>query len=539
MTLGSISVKAQKNKGGVNSITSSELESYLSFLASPLLKGRMNGEEGLDTAAGYIAAKAKKIGLKPANGISFFQPYSVVEKGMDTEKTSIQITKDGKNSVIIKEPMFQFMPMEAADFELEGDVVFAGYGINAPKYRYNDLDSIETADKILLIMDRAPLTPDNKRCQFEDQQWLTMMGFQMKLQELMFTKAKAILIVTDPKSGFYSFEEAYPDLARYMKSSTALKGQKRQIFDFPGMPKIIFIHRSVADELLNGTGKNLTELQNTIDTELRPHSFSIKEKQIKITEASIDKDKILTNVAALIEGRDPVLKNEIVLYSAHIDHIGITKGEVNSGADDDGSGCVALLEMAEAFQSLSKKPLRSILFLWVSGEEIGLFGSQSYVNNPLFPLDKTVADINADMIGRVKSDADTSNQNPMTGPNSVFVIADNQSKELLTIADEAAKKTGLSFDYSLSSRTHPLQLFSRSDHFNFIQKDIPILAFTTGIPTDYHTPGDVISKINFKKMELITKTMYEIGYKVANKKPRIVVDSPYSKRKSLIMAPQK
>jgi hypothetical protein len=538
MTLMSVSLTAQKNTGGVNSITSSDLESYLSFLASPLLKGRVNGEEGLDIAAGYIASQAKKIGLKPANGNSYLQPYTVVTKSLDPEKTSLRVTVEGKDPVFIKEPLYQLIPMGAADFELEGDVVFAGYGINSAKYKYNDFDSLETAGKILLIMDRAPVTPDGKKCLFEEQQWLTMMGLQMKIQMLMGTKAKAIIIVTDPKSGFSSIEEAYPQLTGYMKSSMTLKGQKSQMFEFPGMPKLIFVHRKVADELLNGTGNNLTELQKTIDSELKPHSFAIKGKLIKITEVTLVREKDLPNVAGLIEGSDPVLKNEIVVFSGHMDHIGAEGGVVNSGADDDASGCSALLEMAEAFQTMQKKPLRSILFLWVSGEEVGLFGSQSYVDNPLFPLDKTVADLNMDMIGRVKSVADTSKENPMTGPDAVFVITDNQSKELIRIADDVARKTKLTLDYSLSGRTHPLQLFARSDHYNFVKKDIPVLFFTTGLHATYHTPGDVLEKIDFKKLELVTKTMFEIGYNVANKKTRIVVDNPFSTWKSAATAPK-
>jgi hypothetical protein len=532
ITLTSYSVSAQKNQGGVNSITSSDLESYLSFLASPLLKGRVNGEEGLDIAAGYIASQAKKIGLKPANGNSYFQQYTVVTKGIDIEKTSVCITTEGKDPVYIKDPLFQLMPMGPSDFEIEGDVIFAGYGINAAKYKYNDLDSLETSGKILLVMDRAPLSPDGKKCLFEDQNWLTMMGLQMKISGLMFSKAKAILIVTDPKSGFYSIEDVYPDLAGYMKSGMTLKGKKSQMFDYPGMPKVIFVSRKVADELLTGTGNNLAELQNTIDDQYKPNSFLIKGKKLKITEVSMVKEKSLPNVAGLVEGSDPVLKNEIVVFSGHMDHIGASGGVINAGADDDASGCAALLEMAEAFQTLQKKPLRSILFLWVSGEEVGLFGSQSYVSNPLFPLEKTVADLNMDMIGRVKGVADTSKDNPMTGPGGVFVITDNQSKELIRIANDVSKNTGLTLDYSLSGRTHPLQLFSRSDHYNFVQKDIPILFFTTGIHATYHTPGDVIEKIDFKKMAMVTRTMYEIGYQVANKKTRIVVDNPFSKWKS-------
>ena len=215
---------------------------------------------------------------------------------------------------------------------------------------------------------------------------------------------------------------------------------------------------------------------------LNHNSFLIPNKQLFIKEVTKYEEKILNNVAGYIEGSDPVLKNEVIIFSGHYDHIGVTGKGLNPGADDDASGCAALLSMAEAFQSLKKKPLRSILFLWVSGEEIGLYGSTSYVNNPLFPLDKTVADLNMDMIGRVKEAADSTKDTPMTGPNSVFVITGNQSKELLAIAEAVDKKSILDFDYSLSGRDHPLQLFSRSDHYNFVEKDIPVLFFYNRYP---------------------------------------------------------
>lgn len=356
-----VSLYSQKNQNSINQITSSDLESYVSFLSSPLLKGRMNGEEGLEIAAQYIASQAKLTGLKPANGTSYFQPYAVMKKTMDPNKTKVQIISNGKDTITVKEPMFQLVPTGPSDFTLDGEVV-----------------------------------------------------------------------------------------------------------------------------------------------------------------------KVLNNVAGYIEGSDSVLKNEIVVFSSHYDHIGASGSKVNTGADDDASGCAALLSMAEAFQSLEKKPLRSILFLWVSGEEIGLFGSKSYVDNPLFPLEKTVADLNMDMIGRVKGIADSTKENPMSGTNTVFVITDNQSKDLRSIADEIDKKSPLDFDYSLSGRDHPLQLFARSDHYNFVEKDIPVLFFTTGLHTDYHTPGDVVEKIDFKKMEMVTRTMFEIGLTVANRKTRLIVDNPFS-----------
>jgi hypothetical protein len=133
-----------------------------------------------------------------------------------------------------------------------------------------------------------------------------------------------------------------------------------------------------------------------------------------------------------------------------------------------------------------------------------------------------------DMIGRVKGVADSSADTPMTGPNSIFVITDNQSKELLEIANAADRSSDLDFDYSLSGKNHPLQLFARSDHYNFVKKDIPILFFSSGLHNDYHTPRDVTEKIDFRKIQLVTRTMYDIGYTIANKKERLVVDNPYS-----------
>jgi Zn-dependent M28 family amino/carboxypeptidase len=177
---------------------------------------------------------------------------------------------------------------------------------------------------------------------------------------------------------------------------------------------------------------------------------------------------------------------------------------------------------------MEKKPLRSVLFLWVSGEEIGLYGSKTYIDRPLFPIEKTVVDLNMDMIGRVKGIADSTEDNPMTGPNTIFVISDNQSKELLAIADSIDSKTPLDFDYSLSGKDHPLQLFARSDHYNFVKKDIPVLFFSSGLHTDYHTTRDRIEKLDFRKMELVTRTMFDIGLTIANRKTRLVVDYPFS-----------
>jgi hypothetical protein len=356
------SVYSQTINGSINQITSSDMESYVDFLASPLLRGRKNGEDGLEIAAQYIVSQVKLLGLKPANGNSYFQSYSVSRKRKDPIKPDVQIILNNKDTITIEEQRY-----------------------------------------------RLDQTPNSNR------------------------------------------------------------------------------------------SRDKVEL------------------------------KVLNNIAAFIEGSDSLHKNEVVVYSCHYDHIGTTSGKINAGADDNASGCAALLSIAKAFQSLEKKPLRSILFLWFSGEEIGLFGSEFYVENPLSPLENTLVDLNLDMIGREKMAADSTSETPMTGPLSVFLITDNQSSELAVIAKDLDDQTSLDFDYSLSGRYHPLQLFARSDHYNFVKKDIPVLCFTTGIHTDYHTPGDVVSKLDFKKMEMVTRSAYEIGFAVANKPTRLINDNPFSK----------
>jgi hypothetical protein len=519
---------SQKKISGTDIITAGALKTHMTFLASPLLRGRANGEPGLEIAQEYIVSQVKMMGLKPANGTSYYQPYVLTKNTIDPEKTMIRVINEKNDTVTIKKPVYQLLPTGPADFSVGGEVIFAGYGLKQDKYGYNDFENLKADGKILLIMSGAPTSEDGKKFLFETVNWSSERSLDVKLLGLIFTRAAAVIIVMDPKSG-NSVEEQFPGLSGALISSESLKGEKTRSFQMPGMPKILFADRSVADEILKGSGHTLDGLQKKIDSEVKPFTFTIPRKQVMITEVVQHEDIALKNVAAIVEGSDPVLKNEYVIFSGHADHIGGSVEKINPGADDDASGCAALLSMAQAFRSLKKKPLRSILFLWVSGEEIGLYGSQSYVDNPLVPLENTVADLNMDMIGRVKGVADTSSENPMTGPDKVFVITCNQSKELLTIADEVDKASMLDLDFSLSGRNHPLQLFTRSDHYNFVRKDIPVLFFSTGLHTDYHTSGDVLEKIDFDKMELVTRTMYQIGYNLANSKTRIVVDNPFSK----------
>jgi hypothetical protein len=520
---------SQKRAAGADAITSGDLESYVTFLASPLLRGRVNGGPELEIAQEFIATNARLLGLKPANGTSFFQPYTVLRQSVDPAKTRIQVIPEGQDTITIKDPVVQLFPRSPSDFKLDGEVVFAGYGIKDEKQGYDDFEFITTEGKILLVMTGSPAAEEGKISLPEEADPAGFKSMMERIRTLMFSKARAVLIVMGPRSGYSTIEEAYPGITDELNSTKTLKGDKPLTYNFPGSVKILFVSTVVADELFKGSGTSLAELQKKIDTTRKPQSFSVTGKRIMITEAVRSDELTLKNVVAYVEGSDPVLRDEFIIFSSHADHIGTSGGKVNPGADDDASGCAALLSIAEAFQSLENKPKRSILFLWVSGEEIGLFGSKSYVRDPVVPLEKTIVDLNMDMIGRVKGVADSTSETPMTGPGEVFVITGKQSRELLSIAEDVDGDINLNFDYSLSGRDHPLQLFARSDHYNFVLNDIPVLFFTTGLHSDYHSPEDVAERLDFNKMEQITKAMFSIGYIVADKKVRLKVNNPYSK----------
>jgi len=226
------------------------------------------------------------------------------------------------------------------------------------------------------------------------------------------------------------------------------------------------------------------------------------------------------NIWAYIEGTEK--PDEVLVISAHYDHVGMKNGEVYNGADDDGSGTVSLLEIAQAFMKAKKDgygPKRSILFLHVTGEEHGLHGSRYYSENPLFPVSNTIADLNIDMIGR-RDDAHKDNG------NYVYVIgSDRLSTDLHNINEEANKKyTKLALDYTFNADNDPNQFYYRSDHYNFAKKGIPIIFYFNGVHEDYHKPGDTPDKIEYDLLAKRAQLAFVTAWELANRKDRPVVD---------------
>ena len=227
-----------------------------------------------------------------------------------------------------------------------------------------------------------------------------------------------------------------------------------------------------------------------------------------------------SNLLTYVEGTDK--KDEVVIVSAHYDHLGMRGDDIYNGADDNGSGTTTVLELAEAFrlaESAGFGPRRSVAFLLVTGEEKGLLGSEYYSENPIFDLKNTVADVNVDMVGRV-------DEKYTTNPNYIYVIgSDRLSTDLHKLNEAANKKyAGLTLDYTYNSEEDPNRYYYRSDHYNFAKKGVPAIFFFNGVHADYHKATDTVDKINFEKMEKVGRLIFHTTWEIANREDRLVVD---------------
>lgn len=534
-----ISTPLFAQKKGLESINQQDLELHMDFLASDELKGRATGDPGLLIAARYLAAQLKHLGLiLPDKQNGYYQNYTISEKTYDREKSRIHIISDGSDVIVNQDSFYIWPPATAKTTSIEGEVVFAGYGINDSANNYNDFQDIEIKDKIVLFMDRGPINEDGSESQLGNEKWSEPGNFHYKIAYLKEQKPRALLEVHDPKSGFNSLRESFPQYVSYVESMKSLKSDKEESgsgSEETGKsvsPDMIDIHRSLADQLLNTTGKNLADIQKEIDSTLRPQSFLIQDVTLKMKLVMGEKDFVVPNVFGIVEGSDPVLKKEFIIYSAHFDHLGTDgEGGVYNGADDNASGTVALIEIAQAFLKEKKQPKRSVGFLWTSAEEIGLFGSKYFMNNPMVPEDDIAAVINMDMISRTQTEEDRKSDRKnltVAGGDSVKVIGGLQSKIMMELNEKALDEMNLTGNYRYNDPDHPFRFFYRSDHISFARKDIPVIFYSTGTHVDYHRLTDNIERIDYDRFVEMTKLAYLLGYKVANYSGAIEVDNPMS-----------
>jgi hypothetical protein len=488
MVIGSFTAFAQDStvQQYGNMITPSDLKDNLSILASDAMEGRETGKRGQKMAAAFLRSHYEELGFSgPVNG-SHYQPVELY--------TSIQgevYVKSGQNQFKKFEDVFYYGSADTGG-EISSAVVFAGKGSSA------DLDQVDVSGKSAIVL----LETDQ--------------GFRGPMEALRAKGAKMVFFF-NPSAD--EFKELAGQFKAYLGSGI-LSLNKPEVNN--SNPGVFFIAPWVAEKVLGTTVDKLSSAATAAPEKkalkkLKPANLSYK--------TSIDIKALKTeNVLGYLEGSDK--KDELIIITSHYDHIGKKdKGEgdlINNGADDDGSGTVAVMQLAKVFAQAKKDgkgPRRSILFMNVTGEEKGLLGSDYYTQHPVFPLTSTVVNLNIDMIGRRDP------QHKDSAPYVYVIGSDKLSMELHNLNETMNKTyTNLIFDYVYNDQNHPERLYYRSDHWNFAKNNIPIIFYFDGIHEDYHLPTDEIEKIEFDLLAKRAQLVFYTAWEIANREQRIVPD---------------
>lgn len=497
IVLFTLSVQAQ-DKIHSSDITAQEIKASVFYLASDAMKGRFTGSPEERKAGDYIKNEFLLYGLKPAFNGSWFQEFPFVEKVEMTKANSLALEVKSKKQSLKAGTDFTTVSYSGKG-NAAGELVFAGYGISAPKINYDDYEGIDVKGKIVVVMRYHP-EHDSAKSEFGK-----YASFRNKATVAKEKGAVAIILV----NGYLPVNDDDPLMDLRYDGAPAMKDISVQQ-----------VKRNFVDDLFNADEKSFTEIQKQIDTSKKPSSFLFTNSKVSLSTEIKEIVKKGRNVAGMIEGSDPVLKNEYIVIGGHYDHLGIDQLKessldrskeklIHNGADDNASGAAGVLELAEKFASMQGLLKRSILFAAFSGEELGILGSTYMTNN--FPVDikNVIAMLNMDMIGRLNEE------------NSLTIIGAGTSsmwKELLNQKNTYGFKLGMSDGGS-----------GGSDQQAFSNKNVPVLFFFTGTHSDYHKPTDDAEKINFEGEEKVANYVFDIALAVdkLDKRPQYVkVEEP-------------
>jgi hypothetical protein len=438
---------------------------HVKYLASPEMKGRGTGTPELEKAAQYIAKQFQKIGLKPVDGGKFLQEFPVTTNARLGKNNSVELVLDGGKVKL--NPDTQFIPFNfSTSGTFEGNVVFAGYGITAKEYNYDDYASVDVKGKFVLLLRHEPQEFDEKSV-FQGKVYTEHSQFFSKAVNAKMHGALGVILVNDQ--------------ANHNSDSDELENFAKTVGPRDGGIPFVQIKAEQAEKLLAGTGKTLQSIVPAIDDGLKPQSVALPATVRVKTVTDLRRDtKIVHNVMGLLPGET----KEYVVIGAHYDHLGLGEqfsmapsmaGTTHPGADDNASGTAGVLELARYF-SAQPKPNRGILFMAYAGEELGLLGSSHYVNHPLLPIEDAAAMINMDMIGRIRD-------------GRVFIGGTGTGASFQALLDDAVKTTPLKLEFSDTTG------YGSSDHTSFTTKQVPVLFFFSGLHGDYHKPTDTWDKI--------------------------------------------
>lgn len=511
-----VSITAQR---GVNTIAAAQLRDFLTFIASDEMEGRDTPSRGLDTTAKFIAMNLSRWGFKPAgdNG-TFLQRIDLRRDRIDSGQTRVEY--NGRTLTSGSE----YIPAGGSG-DISGQLVFAGNGWYIKSKNIDAYGELNATGKIAVIFGTPNVQPRGvSRADFAGKQgedWMNPTDYARK--------RGVVGIIYVPDFQYLANWERNRQRVIERGSTVVAKFQRQSAAPLPS----IVVHPEVANAIFAGEKQSASAIFNASYGPGLPPPFALNpEKKVSMNLASTTETIPTQNVVGIWEGSDPVLKDEFVAVGAHYDHVGICStgpDKICNGADDDGSGTTALLGMADALAKAPTRPKRSTLFVWHCGEEKGLWGSRYFTEYPTVPLDHVVAQLNIDMIGRSRKDGDTNPKNKeLTGPHDVYVIGSTMmSTELGEMVDSVNKSyLNLGFDKRYDDPADPNRFFFRSDHFNYARKGIPIIFFFDGVHEDYHQPGDSPDKIDYQKMEQITRTVYMLLWEVSNRASRPKVDKP-------------
>jgi len=444
-------------------ITAREIAAHVRYLASDALAGRRAGTEGAEKAAHYIASEFRTYGLRPLGKEGgFHQTFRFVSEVRVGEGNLLELRTGAE--VRAFQPGRDFLPLPFSHNEdVEAEVVFAGFGISAPELGYDDYAGVDVRGKIVVVFTGSPDGDDP----------------HSRFTSATVPRAKVVAAREKGARGilFIASEQAFED-----DPLTRLRYD--HAFGDSGIVACV-ISQPLANEMLAKVGKRVTDLRRELGERKEPVSFVLPHLWLRCRSHLVKESKTTSNVVGLVAGRDPLLSNEYIIIGAHYDHLGLggadslaprQKGEIHNGADDNASGVAGLLELAEALAAERHRLRRSVLCVAFSGEEEGLLGSRAFVTDPPVPLDRVIAMINLDMVGRLKD-------------NSLIIYGQGTSPvwgPLLERLNTAARFNITAHDDGVGP----------SDHTSFYLKNIPVLHFFTGVHEDYHKPSDDAEKIN-------------------------------------------
>ncbi|MPZ19687.1 MAG: M28 family peptidase [Luteitalea sp.] len=509
---------------GQETIRQQDLRADLFFLASDGFRGRLTDTPENALAASFIESRFARLGLKPAgpNG-SYYQRYNLMKATLG-EGNALDLRRSSSAEIHMRPGQDYYPQRFSANARAQGEVVFAGFGITSPAHQYDDYgDAVR--GRIVLVLDHEPRERDPKS-PFDG---VVTTQKAVAIEKALAAQAKGatgILFVADvhnhpEEENFESEWRSYwPSAPPIIERYTLARWSER--VRIPAAQ----ISPTLAATLVSGTGRTLGDLAKSAETPNGIEPVPLPGVEVKLS-SSIDHHLVPDqNVVALLEGEDPTLKEEAIIVCAHYDHNGADEGgEVLNGADDNGSGIVALLEIAEAYVEAAKRgqrPRRSILFAAWNSEERGLLGAWAYTEQPLIPLAQTIAVLNMDMVGRNEEVPVGGGgrfrglevQTAQSNENAVNLVGSTRVPDLAAEVERVNQDIGLELKKRYDN--NPSNLLRRSDQWPFLQKGVPAIWFHTGLHPDYHTQYDAPEKINYGKMEKIARLVYQVSWRLAN-----------------------